>query len=335
MLNIEAIELNRLTIHGINQLADKPEIAEKEEVLSEGMRFFFEEHILNCVKSTSVKAAKFTSAETTLSQCAATLLERPDDFIEQSKVIGLWFAHNMQQTGEVRTFLAVASFTDTDTRERYLACLKLDPVRAIFKNADGTFDEITILPDPGRQLNRYAIISPYDEDSRNDIWFRNQAASRDEDRDVAGMWLEGFLEAYEVATPRQMTQLVVKETEKWIAANDEQMQPDEINNLRGGVRAMSQSDEMDVEEIAKNALAEERMREEYISRLVDSGLAETQFTPDRGWAMRQAKKTTYVCDDNVTVSGPSDAIDQVVQILPKTTDRKTRVVIETKKFAQK
>ncbi len=41
MLSIEAIELNRLVIHGFSNLSDSPEIAEKEEALSEGLRHFF------------------------------------------------------------------------------------------------------------------------------------------------------------------------------------------------------------------------------------------------------------------------------------------------------
>lgn len=335
MQSIEAIELNRLVIHGINNLSDEPDIAEKEEILSEGLRHFFEEHIRNCVKSSSAKTAKFNSSETTISTCAAQIIEAPETFVEQCKVIGMWFGHQMEKSAQVQTFLAIALFTDLDTEDRYLALLKMDPVKAFVKRGGGDFEQLQILPDPSRQLLRYAIARPYGDETRYDVIMRNQPASKDEDPETVQMWLEAFLEATEVATPREMTQLVVKETEKWIAQNEEALEEEEATQLRTAVRTLAQTEEMDVEAIAAEVIKDDRQREEYIGRLLDKGLTETTFAPDRAWAERTARKTTYACDDGVQISGPSDAIDDVVQVLPKTADRKTRVVIETRKFQQK
>lgn len=337
MQSIEAIELTRLAIHGINNLRDEPEIAEKEEVLSEGLRHFFEEHIRNCIKSSSSKTGKFNSSSTTISTCIERLREAPDEFVEQAKVIGLWFSHQMEKSSQVQTFLAVGLFTDLDTEERYLALLKMDAVKAFVKRGDLSqpFEQIQILPDPTRQLLRFAIVRPYDDEERYDLIFRNQPASKDEDPETSAMWLEAFLEATEIATPRQMTQIVLKETEKWIQQNETVLENQEAEQLRTTVKTMAQSDEIDVEAIAQAVIQDDRMKEEYIGRLLDKGLTETTFKPDRDFAERNARKTTYMCDAGVQISGPSDAIDDVVQILPKTPDRKTRVVIETRKWQQK
>ncbi|MCE5197800.1 MAG: nucleoid-associated protein [Armatimonadota bacterium] len=335
MQSIEAVELNRLVIHGINNMADEPDIADKEEVLTEGLRHFFEEHIRNCLKSSSAKTAKFNGSDTTVASCIGRLVETPEDFVEQSKVIGLWFSHNMAKSSQVQTFLAVAMFTDLDTEDRYLALLKLDSVKAFVRKGDKEFDQIQILPDPSRQLLRFAVVRPYDDETRYDVLFRNQPASKDEDPDTSAMWIDGFLEAVEVATPRQMTQLVVKETEKWIQQNEEALEEESAVHLRNAVRTLAQTEEIDVEAIAATAIKDERQREEYVGRLLDKGLTETVFKPDREWAERSSRKTVYLCDDGVQISGPSDAIDDVIQVLPKTADRKTRVVIETRKFQQK
>ncbi|MHB9036340.1 MAG: nucleoid-associated protein [Armatimonadota bacterium] len=335
MQSIEAIELNRLVIHGINNMSDEPDIAEKEEALSEGLRHFFEEHIRNCVKSSSAKTAKFNGSETTISTCAAHIIEAPETFVEQCKVIGLWFGHQMERSSQVQTFLAIGLFTNPDTEDRYLALLKMDAVKAFVKRGGGDFEQLQILPDPTRQLLRYAIVRPYGDENRYDVIMRNQPASKDEDPETLKMWLEAFLEASEVATPREMTQLVVKETEKWIQQNEEVLEEEEATQLRNAVRTLAQSEELDVEAIAAEVIKDDRQREEYVGRLLDKGLTETSFTPDRQWAERTARKTTYLCDDGVQISGPSDAIDDVVQVLPKTPDRKTRVVVETRKFQQK
>lgn len=335
MQSIESIELNRLTIHGVHNMAPEPDIADKEEVLSDSLRHFFEEHIKNCIKTPTARTAKFNSAEGTVSTCAAAVIDRPEDFVEQCRVMGLWFAHNVERTAQMQTFLATGLFTDLDTEDRYLALLKLDPIRAFVRREGSAFEQIQILPDPSRQLLRFAIVRPCSDEQRYDLLFRNQPASRDEDPDTSAMWMDAFLEAYEVATPRQMTQLVVRETEKWIQANQEVLEDETAAGLRAAVRTLAQSDEMDIEAIAAAAIADDHQREEYIGRLLDKGLTETTFRPDREWAQRSSRKTTYVCDDGVQISGPSDVIDDVVQILPKTADRKTRIVIETRKFQMK
>ncbi len=221
MQSIVSVELNRLVIHGVHNMADEPDIAETEEIISEGFRHFFEEHILNCIKSSSAKVGKFNSADTTVSACAARIIETPENLVEQAKVIGLWFSHQMALSSEVQTFLAVGLFTDLDTEQRFVALLKMDPLKAYVKRGQGAaaFEQIQILPDPSRQLNRYAIVRPFNDEARYDIIFRNQPASRDEDPDTMAMWAGSFLESYEVSTPKQMTQLVVKETEKWIEQN--------------------------------------------------------------------------------------------------------------------
>lgn len=251
--------------------------------------------------------------------------------------MGLWFSHQMERSSQVQTFVVMGLFTDLDTDDRYIAVLKMDPIKAYVKRPSGpdSFEQISILPDPSRQLLRFAIVRPYNDETRYDVLYRNQPASKGEDPETSAMWLEAFLEAVEVATPRQMTQLVVKETEKWIAANDEVIEDDAAAQLRNAVRTMAQTEEIDVEAIASQVLKDEVQREEYIGRLLDKGLTETTFTPDRDWAERASRKTTYLCDDGVQISGPSDAIDEVVQLMPKTADRKTRLVIETRKFQQK
>ena len=191
MQSIQAIELNRLVIHGFNNMADEPEIAEKEEILSEGLRHFFEEHIRNCVKSPSAQTGKFNDSNTTISSCAARIIEAPDNFVEQCNIIGLWFGHQMETTSQAQTFLAIGLFTDLDTEERYLALLKLDPVKAFVKRGTGAdaFEQIQILPDPSRQLLRFAVVRPYDDEARFDVLFRNQPASKDEDTQTSAMWL--------------------------------------------------------------------------------------------------------------------------------------------------
>jgi hypothetical protein len=132
-----------------------------------------------------------------------------------------------------------------------------------------------------------------------------------------------------------MTRLVLSETNKWLDANADLVDPGVAADLTRAVRETAQTHMMDLEELAERVIPNSIMREEYIGRMLDKGLTETRFQPDSDWAERQARKTTYVLDHGITITGPSDVIDEVVQLLPKTDDGKTRIVIETKRFREK
>lgn len=328
------IELDRLAIHAYLGAEKEPEIAEREEPLTDSLRRFFENHIRGCIGTPSRRAAKFNDADTTVATCVAAMIEKPETFVEQSRVLGMWFAHQMEVASAGQTFLAVGMFTDISTEDRYIALLRLDPTTAFVRHG-AEFEAIGILPDPSKTLAKYAIARPHNDETRYDILFRNQHDAAATQRGEDDVWLSGFMEAYEVSTPKQMTQLVVKETEKWIAANEEVLDEDAAASLRSAIKTMSQCDEMDLESIAAAAIKDDAQREDYLTRLLDRGLTETTFQPDKEWAEKYSRSTTYLCDSNVKISGPSDAIDEVVQVMPKTPDRKTRLVIETRKFQQK
>ncbi len=325
------IELERLAIHAYLGAGKDPEVAEKEETLTDTLRRFFEQHIKGCVGTPSRRAAKFNDADTTVATCVAGMIEKPETFVEQSRVLGLWFAHQMEAASAPPTFLAVALFTDMDTEDRLVALLRLDPTTAFVRHG-AAFETINILPDPSRPVPKYAVARAHNDEARYDMLFRNTHEAADTQRGEDDNWLDSFLEAYEVSTPKQ---LVVKETEKWIAANEAALEEGSAADLRSAVKAMSQGEELDIEEIAASAIKDAAQREDYVARLLDRGLTQTTFQPDKEWAEKYSRTTTYLCDDNVKISGPSDAIDQVVQVLPKTTDRKTRLVIETRRFQQK
>jgi hypothetical protein len=226
--------------------------------------------------------------------------------------------------------LAVCPFCDPDSGERYVALLKLDPVRVYLRRSDDgrvAFEQILVLPDPSRGLATWALVRRWDEEARYDLLYR--ANKGDE------LWVTRFLECDEIATPRQMTRLVVSETGKWLDENAGQVAPEVAQKLVKSVKDAAQADYLDLEELAERVIPNSVLRDEYLGRMLDKGLTETRFEPDRQWAERQSLKTTYLLDDGVTIAGPSDVIDSIVQVLPKTGDGKTRIVIETRRFLQK
>src|SRR5690606_12840204 len=115
------------------------------------------------------------------------------------------------------------------------------------------------------------------------------------------------------------------ETSKWLDANAEQISPEVASDLSRTVRETAQTDLMDLEELAEKVIPNSMMRDDYIGRLLDKGLTEMRFEPDRDFAERQARKTTYVLDDGVTISGPHDVIDNMVTVLPKDDEGKTHI----------
>lgn len=335
MLLIEAIEINRIAIHKVDYLRDKVDFAENIEVPSQGLNYYFEEQIRNIINSTTVKTGKFNSADTTLSTCVSTIISTPSSFLEQSKIITYWFYNNYERNNQNTVFIAVIEFTDVENENQYIAVLKLDPVRS-FKFSDETnkFEQISTLPDSSKALNRATIISLYENSHKYDFLYRNQSQVRGEDPNISQMWLEGFLEGVDVPSPKHLTQLVLKETEKWINSNEDKLTPEEPAKLRDVVKTLAQSEELDVMEAANMAIKEDEMKLAYVNGLLEKGLTDTVFTPDRAWAEKAARKVTYVCDYNVTISGSGEAVNEILTI-KKDDPSKVVINIETKKFSQK
>ncbi|MBP5273834.1 MAG: nucleoid-associated protein, partial [Abditibacteriota bacterium] len=246
-----------------------------------------------------------------------------------------WFYDTHENLGINVTYLAFVEFTDTERNKDYIAVLLLDPVRS-FRLLDDkvAFEQVSALPDPGKPVNRGMIAGVSSDNAKYDFIFRNKSKGRGEEPEVGKSWTEGFLEGKSIPTPRQMTQLVVKETEKWIGENQNELEPEEPEALRETVKTLAQSEEMDVMAAANAALKEDEMKARYVDGLLQKGLPETTFTPDKDWAEKYAKKITYVCDLNVTVSGNSDAVKEIVKI--DTSDpARTFLNIETKKLTQR
>lgn len=329
MQSIQHVDLEWAIVHTADSAMESPLLADEPVVLDEDLRKYFEDHIKSCLKSNQLRMAKFTASDGAVAAaCRRMIEEGPGCFLDVSHAIA-WSLHaQVARESGVTADLAVCPFLDEETGDRYVALLKLDPMRMYLKKDDGReFQQILVLPDAKHGLMTWAIVRAFDEEARFDVLFR----SADEDN----FWTVDFMECEEIATPRFMTKLVLNETSKWLDANAEAISPEVASELATTIKEQAQSDCMDLEELAERVIPNSVIRDDYIGHLLDKGLTEMSFQPDKDFAERQSRKTTYVCDDGVTISGPYDVIDDIVQILPKSDDGKTRIVIETKKFYQK
>ena len=330
MQSIQNVALEWAILHTADSSLDAPRLADEPLVIDDDLRAYFEDHIRSCLRSSQARMGKFLASDAAVpAGCSRMIQEGPSCFLDVSHAVAWWLQNQVARADAAQADLAICPFVDADTGARYVALLKLDPIRVYLRRGDGqvTFEQILVLPDAAHGLATWAVVKIPDEDARYDLLYR---ASQDD-----SFWAPAFLECDELATPRQMTRLILSETGKWLEANSDTVNPEVAANLSRAVRETAQTHMMDLEELAERVIPNSVMRDDYIGRLLDRGLTETRFPPDRDWAERQARKTTYVLDDGVAISGPSDTIDDVVQILPKTSDGKTRIVIESKRFFQK
>ncbi len=329
MQSIQHVDLEWAIVHTADSAFETPSIADEPLVLDEDLRRYFEDHIRSCLKSSQLRMGKFASSESSVAAaCGKIIEEGPGCFREVSQEIAWNLQKVVSKESGVTVDLAILPFRDEETDNRYVALLKLDPMRVYLRpDTEREFQQILVLPDAAHGLMTWAIIRFYDEEARYDLLFR---ASSDD-----SFWTADFLECDEIATPRQLTKIVIGETAKFLDANAENMSAELVSEISQAVREETQSDFIDLDELSERVIPNSLMRDEYIGRMLDKGLTEMQFVPDREWAERQSRKTTYVLDDGVVVAGPSDAIDGIVQVLPKSEDGKTRIVIESSKFYQK
>lgn len=333
MLSIEAVDVKRIVIHKINYSEGNIEFSEKYESLGQNLCDYFAKHIRNIISSSNVKTGKFFSGECTLSVCGDKVINQAEDLLENSKIITYWFFDSFKKDKNNLTYLAFIEFVDAETNKRYISILKLDPQSNYVFSKEGIVEQITTFPDTNKAINRGIILRPYDYNNKYDVVYRNQSVGKGEDPDTARFFLESFMECEDVPSPKFLTQLVLKETEKWVDKNAEILDSEEPEDLMNTIKALSMSEEMDVTEAANEALKEEEMKVRYINNLLDKGLKDTVFTPDRAYAEKMAKKATYICDFNVKVSGSKEALSEIMTYEKE--NGKTIVNLKTSKFVQK
>lgn len=330
MQSIQRVELEWAILHTSDSSMDSPLLAEEQLALDVDVRAYFEDHIKSCIRSTQTRMGKFFSSENAVaSACGRMIEEGPACFFDVSHAIAWWLQKQVERKNSMTADLAICPFIDSDTGDRYVALLKLDPMRVYLRDHDSqaVLQQLLVMPDAAHGLTTWALIRAYNDETRYDMLYRSG--------DGDDFWVPEFLQCEELATPRQMTKLVLGETAKWLDANSDQMTPELAMEITGAIREGAQQDMIDLEELAERVIPNELMRDDFIGRMLDKGLTQLQFQPDREFAEKQSKKTTYVLDDGVSIHGPSDVIDDMVTILPRSDDGMTRLAIETKKFYQK
>jgi hypothetical protein len=330
MQSIQRIELEWAILHTADSTGEAPRLAEEQLALDVDVRAYFEDHIKSCLKSTQTRMGKFFASDNAIAAgCGRMIEEGVTSFYDVSHAIAWWLQKQIERENGVTADLAICPFIDSDTGDRFIALLKLDPMRVYLKDGDtqAMLQQLLVMPDAAHGLITWAIVRAYNEETRYDLLYRSD--------DADDYWVPEFLQCEELATPRQMTKLVLGETAKWLDANSENISTEMAMELTQAVREGTQQDMLDLEELAERVIPNEMLRDDFIGRMLDKGMTQLDFQPDREFSERQARKRTYVLDDGVTIQGPSDVIDDLITILPKSDDGMVRLAIETRKFYQK
>ena len=342
MDRIKSISVLAVAVHVLDNRLNEPQLADVELELTPEVYDFFEAHILPCAGARGSKLGK-SGDDSGPRRICTRIIEDEGDFVEESKALAAMLFEKLGETSVVRSDLAVCLFVDEDADQRLVALVNMIPVQVFDRRLvkkDGSsevqLERLHVLPDPARTPNKTAIYYPEVPGAPFDLVYRDIPYEKGEDEATANYWREGFLSCVEVQSPRELTQLVIRQTDKWLDENEEQV-PEEVGSeLRRAVQQGAVSDDvMDIFSIAERMIEHDDLRDSYLGSLTRKGLTRTSFRPDNGWAERNANRKKYVLDDGVTISGPRDAIDDVVQILPKTQDGKTRIVIESKRFVER
>lgn len=340
MQRIKNISVLGAVVHVLDNRLGEAQLADVELELTDDIYEFFEQHILGCVKG--VKAGKSEESSSTRRICSR-IIDDEGDLVEESKALAVELFKELGSTSLIRSDLAVCLFVDEDTDQRHVALINMLPAVVFDRRLvqqDGSsrmqLERLHVLPDPGRPQSKTAIYYPEVAGLEFDVLFRDISYAKDDDEATLAYWRGGFLKCVEVRTPKEMTQIVIRETDKWLDSNEESI-PDEVGaELRKAVKESAVSDEvMDIMSIAERMIEQDDLRDSYIGRLQQKGLPQSTFRPDNDWAERNSNRKKYVLDDGVFIAGPRDIIDDIVQILPKTEDGKTRIVIESRRFVEK
>jgi hypothetical protein len=342
MERIKNLSILSAIVHVLDNRSEEAQVADVELELTDEVYDFFESHIINSAKPSGLKLGK-SQDDSGPRRICSRIIEDEGDFVEESKALAAMLFQEMGSTSMVRSDLAICLFVDEDADQRLVALINMIPVQVFdrrIEKKDGSsqmkLERLHVLPDPARTPNKTAIYYPEVAGAPWDMLYRDIAYSKDDDEATTIFWRGSFLSCVEVQSPKDLTKIVFSETDKWLESNDEAL-PEEVSaELRQAVKESAATDEvMDIIKIAERMIQDDDLRDSYIGSLQRKGLSQTSFRPDNDWAERSANRKKYVLDDGVTIAGNRDVIDDLVQILPKTDDGKTRIVIESKRFIEK
>ena len=138
MQSIQNITLEWAILHTADGGGDAPMLADEPISLDGDMRAYFEEHIRSCLRSSQLRMGKFFASNGAVtSGCGRMIGEGPDSFLDVSHALAWWLQKQIERADGPAADLAICPFIDTDTKARYIALLKLDPMRVYLRRKNG------------------------------------------------------------------------------------------------------------------------------------------------------------------------------------------------------
>jgi len=325
------VTIHDLIVHKVNHKQhDEPQLADLETPTNNEVDTFLARHIRNNQLNKNTRTARFEGVEDgadSLRKMCDDLLNNPEYFVKHSRDIASHLFNVIKNDKRISpSDLVLCTYTPTDSDERHLTILKMDPqdgftAQEVEENGQRLY-ELERVPEvlPRTDLQKCAfVLPPSKRNGQGDSFdlkvLDQQINTRRGRRAAATFFTSGFLQCTVNFNLDDKNSIWYEASYDYAdkAEDRGEMTSEEASRFKGRVNDYMHDDEIQVTEFAERTIDDEEEREQYHRALAERGLEDTVFGVSEKVRGQVANQRTFVGDNGLKVEIDREHYNSMVE----------------------
>ncbi len=314
MRTVKEVTINKAIAHSLDNNADYSRLSDYELDLDEKVVSFISTHVVKSLEDEKIRAAKYEDGRNIVRDSADNIFDSPEKFLEESKEIARQLFTAMQSNKNITSADLIISLYEGNGKN-YLAVLKMDYQSTYITESrivDGKTkialtDKGISLPNIRQKLQKCVFFrksntgTEANTENHYDLLLIDRQARQESERDIAQYFANGFLKCKLVMNDKDRTKkfhLKVKKYTNEFLADKPEEQKRVLDCLEGILRNQQR---VSAVEFSNNLFPEEK-RQPFLDFLVNEGLSDFEFLPDKEYVQRKYKIRKIRTNEKIEVS---------------------------------
>ncbi len=311
MRTIKEFEIKQAILHKLDSSKENPILSDFMLEMPEEILTFVNTHMLRSLQDVGIRAAKYKTGRNMIRELIDATLDKPELFVDNSKDIAQHLFTSMKGNKNISSADAlICSYTGNS--QNYLTVLKLDYQNNLFSETkvmeDGKIRNVIShngisLPNVKQKLQKCVFFKHSDDDSEYDMVLIDKQ-SRSEQEKIANFFANNFLCCELADTDYSRTKKFFTAVKKWAA---QEVLPEEGKRFMDNmVNALKNQESINIVEFAKGLFSDEEKAKQFLDFVVNHGLNDFEFKPDKGYVDLRLKKRHIKTADGIEINLTND-----------------------------
>jgi len=316
MRTVKEVTIKNAIAHSLDNSIDSSRLSDYELDLDEKVVSFIRTHVLKSLEDEKIRAAKYEAGRNIVKESADSIFDFPEKFLEESKEIARQLFLAMQSNKNITSADLIVSLYEGNG-QNYLAVLKMDYQSTYITESKVISGKTKIvltdkgisLPNIRQKLQKCvffkrSITEDADVETANntyDMLLIDRQARQESERDIAQYFATTFLKCKLVLNDKDRTKkfhLKVKKYVNEFLADQPEEQKRVLDSLEVTLRNQQH---VSAVEFSNNHFSEEQ-RQLFLDFLVNEGLSDFEFVPDKEYVQAKYKIRKIRTNEKIEVS---------------------------------